>query len=165
MSFLRHREIYQVRELSFADELLLKRARPRGHALAHRLDESPVGYSWRVALQQSPRPLHQPLPTLRQCLGELQEGIRCNGDPHLNSLSHFRGAPQTPIIASTTGVVCRCEEGASSLLRRSFTSQRRDRIHSCGTSCRNHRGGDGHHAEDQRRGDKRRSVRRANAIE
>jgi len=26
----------------------------------HRLDEFPVGYSWRVALQHGPRPLHQP---------------------------------------------------------------------------------------------------------
>ena len=25
----------------------------------HRVDEPPVGYSWRVALQQSPLPLHQ----------------------------------------------------------------------------------------------------------
>ena len=83
MSFLRHREIYQVSEPSFADELLLERARPRGHALTHRLDESPVGYSWRVALQQSPLPLHQPLPTLRQCLGELQESIRWNMNPTL----------------------------------------------------------------------------------
>ena len=95
MSFLRHREIYQVSEPSFPDELLLERARPSDHALTHRLDESPVGYSWRVALQQSPLPLHQPLPTLRQCRGELQAIIRWNMGPHLNSLSHFRGAPQT----------------------------------------------------------------------
>ena len=27
---------------------------------AHPLDEFPVGYSWRVALQQSPLPLRQP---------------------------------------------------------------------------------------------------------
>jgi len=26
------------------------------------MDEFPAGYSWRVALQQSPRPLHQPTP-------------------------------------------------------------------------------------------------------
>ena len=54
MSFLRHTETHQP------DERLRKRARPEGHALAHRYDESPVGYSWRVALQQSPLPLHQP---------------------------------------------------------------------------------------------------------
>lgn len=45
MSFLRHREIYQVSEASFGYNLLFERARPRGHALTHRLDESPVGYS------------------------------------------------------------------------------------------------------------------------
>jgi hypothetical protein len=39
MSFLRHREIYQISEASFRDEEL-KRARPSGHALTHRLDES-----------------------------------------------------------------------------------------------------------------------------
>jgi hypothetical protein len=83
MSFLRHREIYQVLEPCSSDELLLERARPSGHALTHRLDESPVGYSWRGALQQSPRPLHQPLPTLRQCRGELQVSIRWNMDPTL----------------------------------------------------------------------------------
>jgi hypothetical protein len=65
MSFLRHREIYQVSQRSNA-EFLVERARPSGHAPSHRLDESPIGYSWRVALQQSPLPLHQPKPTLRQ---------------------------------------------------------------------------------------------------
>jgi hypothetical protein len=54
MSFLRHRETHQP------DEQLRKRARPEGHALTHRCDESPVGYSWRVALQHCPLPLHQP---------------------------------------------------------------------------------------------------------
>ena len=39
MSFLRHTEIYQ------SDELRSERARLRSHALAHRLDEFPVGYS------------------------------------------------------------------------------------------------------------------------
>jgi len=73
MSFLRHREDYQVSELGLRDEN--GRGRDRcGHALAHRLDESPVGYSWRVALQQSPLPLHQPAATLRQSPGRLQEG-------------------------------------------------------------------------------------------
>ena len=60
MSFLRHREIYQVLESCSPDELLSERARPSGHALTHRLDESPVGYSWRVALQHCSLPLHQP---------------------------------------------------------------------------------------------------------
>jgi hypothetical protein len=93
MSFLRHREIYQVSEPDFRDKEL-KRACQRGHALTHRLDESPVGYSWRVALQQSPLPLHQPAATLQQSPGELQETIRLEHRPHLNLWSHFRGAPQ-----------------------------------------------------------------------
>jgi hypothetical protein len=38
-SFLRHWEIYQ------SDEQQNERARLCGHALAHRLDEFPVGYS------------------------------------------------------------------------------------------------------------------------
>jgi hypothetical protein len=59
MSFLRHREPHQSDEHLQANDLLNERARPFGHALAHRADESPVGYSWRVALQQSPLPLNQ----------------------------------------------------------------------------------------------------------
>jgi hypothetical protein len=82
MSFLRHQEIYQVSEHCFGAREL-KRARPLGHALAHRLDESPVGYSWRVALQQSPLPLRQPAATLRQSSGEMQDSIRWFIDPNL----------------------------------------------------------------------------------
>jgi len=59
MSFLRHQEPHQPDEQLQASDLLNERARPFGHALAHRADESPVGYSWRVALQQSPLPLNQ----------------------------------------------------------------------------------------------------------
>lgn len=83
MSFLRHQEIYQVSQPSRESAPLLERARPLGHALTHRLDESPVGYSWRVALQQSPLPLNQPPATLRQSPGELQPAIRWNMDPSL----------------------------------------------------------------------------------
>jgi hypothetical protein len=54
MSFLRHKEIYQ------SDEPKKQRARLCCLARAHRLDEFPVGYSWQVALQQSPLPLRQP---------------------------------------------------------------------------------------------------------
>jgi hypothetical protein len=96
MSFLRHPEIYQVLEQCSSNDLLLERARPSGHALTHRLDESPVGYSWRVALQQSPRPLHQPLPTLRQCRGELQESIRWNMDPTLTRCLNLGVHPTIP---------------------------------------------------------------------
>jgi len=48
-----------IDDLLIRSALLNQRARPCGHALAHRADESPVGYSWRVALQQSSLPLHQ----------------------------------------------------------------------------------------------------------
>ena len=89
MSFLRHQETHQ------SDDLECERARRNRHALAHRADESPVGYSWRVALQQSPLPLHQPAATLQQWRGDLQEAIAAIRGPHLNLWSHFRGAPHT----------------------------------------------------------------------
>ena len=54
MSFLRHWEIYR------SDEWLDLRERRRKPPLpAHRLDEFPIGYSWRVALQHCPFPLHR----------------------------------------------------------------------------------------------------------
>jgi len=86
MSFLRHQETHQ------SDDLQSERARRNRHALAHRADESPVGYSWRVALQQSPLPLHQPAVTLQQWGGELQEKRSLQSGPHLNLWSHSRGA-------------------------------------------------------------------------
>jgi len=57
MSFLRYQEIYQVGDASPSDKQSIERAQPYDRALTHRLDESPVGYSWQVALQQSPLPL------------------------------------------------------------------------------------------------------------
>ena len=65
MSFLRNKEPHQtderlINDLLIKADLFNERARPRGHALAHRADESPVGYSWRVALQHCSLPLHQP---------------------------------------------------------------------------------------------------------
>jgi len=54
MSFLRHWEIYR------SDEgWRLRERQSDRRPLAHRVDEFPVGYSWRVALQQSPLPLYQ----------------------------------------------------------------------------------------------------------
>jgi len=55
MSFRRHKEIYRsdIAGRSKGRQLPLS-------PLPHRLDEFPVGYSWRVALQQSPLPLYQP---------------------------------------------------------------------------------------------------------
>ena len=64
MSFLRHKGIFQSDELLRLRERLTIRCTSRSQA--HRLDEFPAGYSWRVALQQSPLPLHQPRLILRQ---------------------------------------------------------------------------------------------------
>jgi len=91
MSFLRHRETHQ------SDAHLRKRARPVGHALAHRGDESPVGYSWRVALQHCPLPLHQPRLIVREPSVEGKSFFNPAGES-LNFLSHSRGALQTVIL-------------------------------------------------------------------
>lgn len=56
MSFLRHTEIYR----SDDEEVMKWERQPLLPLPAHRLDEFPVGYSWRVALRQSSLPLHQP---------------------------------------------------------------------------------------------------------
>jgi len=79
MSFLRHREPHQLDEELQANDLLNERARPVGHALAHRADESPVGYSWRVALQHCPLPLHQPRLILRERSVEGKNFFRSGG--------------------------------------------------------------------------------------
>jgi hypothetical protein len=96
MSFLRHREPHQADERLKMSKLLNKRARPFGHALAHPADESPVGYSWRVALQHCPLPLHQPRLILSK------RSVEGNNffDPvllWLNFLSHPWGALQDTI--------------------------------------------------------------------
>lgn len=59
MSFLRDKGIYR------SDERLGERQIDR-RSPAHRLDEFPVGYSWRVALQHCPLPLHQPRLIVRE---------------------------------------------------------------------------------------------------
>src|ERR1022692_2976486 len=58
------------------------------------VDESPAGYSWRVALQQSPLPLHQPK---LYCLSstEPDNASAANGEMSLNWLSQPRGPVQT----------------------------------------------------------------------
>ena len=100
MSFLRHREIYQVSKPNARDRQLKGRdlaATP----VAHRLDESPVGYSWRVALQQSPLLLHQPAATLRQSTGGLQVGNRCIEDPNLTCGLTSRAHPSFSLSVKT----------------------------------------------------------------
>jgi len=89
MSFLRHKEIYQ------SDEPLSERARLCGHALAHRLDEFPVGYSWRVALQQRPLPLRQPLPILQKPSRYAKHYFHA-GQPRDGSVKHFHFSPRQP---------------------------------------------------------------------
>lgn len=74
MSFLRHRETHQT-------ILNVKGRNHVGYALTHLSDESPVGYSWRVALQQSPLLLHQPAATLQQSCGTCKKNIRRMATP------------------------------------------------------------------------------------
>jgi len=54
---------------------------------AHPLDEFPVGYSWQVALQQSPLPLHQ----LRRIVrGTVNQGKNfLSGQPNGRSVKDF----------------------------------------------------------------------------
>src|SRR5438045_6673192 len=69
MSFLRHREIYQV-EAGW-------RGRNRGLARALRLDESPVGYSLAGCSPAEPASASPTGGTLQQWRGALQLAIRC----------------------------------------------------------------------------------------
>ena len=88
MSFLRHWEIYQV-EHRFGGH-----GRNRGHARASRLDESPVGYSLvgcSPAEPASASPTGGYSATMAQRLATSNSLLIQN---HLNSWSHFRGAPQ-----------------------------------------------------------------------
>src|SRR5438046_9349343 len=69
MSFLRHREIYQVE--------VGGRGRNRGPARALRLDESPVGYSLVGCSPAAPASASPTGGTLQQWRGGLQLAIRC----------------------------------------------------------------------------------------
>src|SRR5207253_10379409 len=69
MSFLRHREIYQVE--------VGGRGRNRGPARALRLDESPVGYSLVGCSPAAPASASPTGGTLQQWRGALQLAIRC----------------------------------------------------------------------------------------
>ena len=87
MSFLRHREIYQV-EVGW-------HGRDRGPVRAFRLDESPVGYSLAGCSPAEPAFASPTGGTLQQWRGALQLAFRSLSLYHLISWSHFRGAPQT----------------------------------------------------------------------
>src|SRR5213593_3646962 len=69
MSFLRHREIYQV-EANW-------RGRNRGPARTLRLDESPVGYSLAGCSPAGPASASPTAATLQQWRGGSQPAIRC----------------------------------------------------------------------------------------
>src|SRR6266852_7820201 len=86
MSFLRHREIYQV-EAGW-------RGRNRGLARAFRLDESPVGYSLAGCSPAEPAsasPTDAHSATMARRFATSNSLLSQN---HLISWSHFRGAPQ-----------------------------------------------------------------------
>jgi hypothetical protein len=83
MSFLRHKEIYpcdEGRDLATAPPLIA-------------VDEPPAGYSWQVALQQSPLPLHQP-ELYCQSSTAPDNASAANGEMSLNWLSQPRGPLQ-----------------------------------------------------------------------
>src|SRR5215510_15116906 len=86
MSFLRHREIYQVAEG--------ERGRNRGPARALRLDESPVGYSLAGCSPAEPAsasPTGWHSATMARRLATTNSLLSLY---HLFSWSHFRGTPQ-----------------------------------------------------------------------
>src|SRR6266851_4919390 len=105
MSFLRHREIYQV-EASW-------RGRNRGPARALRLDESPVGYSLAGCSPAEPASASPTGGTLQQWRGALQlatrrylfttlsRGLTLGAHPTLQTVSAreplFRGVQAQPL--------------------------------------------------------------------
>jgi hypothetical protein len=81
MSFLRHWGIYRVSKTLVRERQSARRSR------AHPLDEFPVGYSWRVALQQSPLPLRQ---LQRIVSGTVNQGKDfLSGQPNGRSVKDF----------------------------------------------------------------------------
>ncbi|MGC2185023.1 MAG: hypothetical protein WA637_17230, partial [Terriglobales bacterium] len=66
------------------------------------VDESPAGYSWQVALQQSPLPLHQPELYCPSSTSP-DNASAANGGMSLNWLSQPRGPVHT-IVSATDGM-------------------------------------------------------------
>jgi hypothetical protein len=117
MSFLRHREIYQVAKGW--------RGRNRGRARAVRLDESPVGYSLAGCSPAEPASASPTGGTLQQWRGALQLAIRCfpfttfsrgltlgaHPNPfhrecqHMPQLSHFESTNET--VKTVSFSICR----------------------------------------------------------
>jgi hypothetical protein len=81
MSFLRHQEIYPFDEGAVA----------RGHALAHRTDEFPVGYSLAGCSPALPASA-SPTGTSMLWLEQKAKAFAANGTLSLISLSHPKGA-------------------------------------------------------------------------
>src|SRR5947207_11900587 len=96
MSFLRHREIYQVETGG--------RGRNRGYARTSQLDESPVGYSLAGCSPAEPASASPTGGTLQQWRSPLQLAICLLYENHLNSWSHFRGAPQLCHLSDYTSL-------------------------------------------------------------
>src|SRR5438876_10829199 len=95
MSFLMDRGIHRVGE-ERVRQLWWARARPLGHARAPRLDESPVGYSLAGCSPAGPAsasPTGGYSATMARRIATSNSLLSQN---HLNSWSHFRGAPQCP---------------------------------------------------------------------
>ena len=90
MSFLRHREIYQV-EVGW-------RGRNRGSARALRLDESPVGYSLAGCSPAEPASASPTGGYSVTMARRFATSISLLSLYHLISWSHFRGAPQTSVV-------------------------------------------------------------------
>src|SRR5262249_26842022 len=97
MSFLRHKGIFQSDELLSLREQLTIPCTSRSRS--HRLDEFPVGYSWRAGLHQSPLPLRQPRLILWQRSVE-GKGFFEPVSLWLNSVSQPRGASQSAPVGS-----------------------------------------------------------------
>src|SRR5437660_7329121 len=91
MSFLRHREIYQVETGG--------RGRNRGYARTSRLDESPVGYSLAGCSPAEPASASPTGGTLQQWRGALQLAIRCYLKTTLTR-GLTLGAHPTPIVTN-----------------------------------------------------------------
>ena len=86
-SFLRHREIYQPDARGFTRE------RDCHRSPAHRSDESPADYPWRVALQQRSLPFHQP-GSIVESITQFVQLKAANCNCHHQVVSHLKGPVQ-----------------------------------------------------------------------
>jgi len=86
MSFFRHEEIYPCDEGDYGEG-----ATPQDHALAHRNDESPAGYSSAGCSPAEPASA-SPAGAIMQGVISLDKDFAANGKLSLFSLSQLRGA-------------------------------------------------------------------------